>query len=163
MTCVDDRGDHWPLSDCLDSIPSASMGSLDGVGSYIGSESIECFEVSGCGGQFIWTTTPWSECRLNTAYMDAHPLCHSALRRLINGETENVPGNSDFTGFQTRNAKCYLRSGSTEADQREAPEQYCERAHVPKPIERQSCTAEFTCYRWTNVHFSQVRSTVLLV
>ncbi|VDL60935.1 unnamed protein product [Hymenolepis diminuta] len=155
VTCVDDMGEHWPLTECLNSIPSDSMRTLDGVDNYVGTESVECFEVSGCGGEFKWITSAWSECRQNTAYSDMGALCYSTLRQMLYGESQTIPNGSSFTGVRSRTAKCVLGSGSNEEDQREAPEQYCERAGLSKPSEQQSCIADFTCYRWTTVHFSQ--------
>lgn len=150
-------GEHWPLTECLNSIPSDTMRTLDGVDNYVGTESVECFEVSGCGGEFKWITSPWSECRQNTAYNDMGALCYSTLRQMLYGESQTIPNGSSFTGVRSRTTKCVLSSGSNEEDQREAPEQYCERAGLSKPSEQQSCIADFTCYRWTTVHFSQVR------
>lgn len=155
---MDDRGEHWTLRECLNSIPLDSTSTLDGVDSYVGTESTDCFEVSSCGGNFEWITSSWSECRQNNAYNDMNGLCYSTLRQMLYGDTSSIPSSSTFVGVRSRTTKCVLRSGPNAEDEREAPEQYCERAGLTKPSEQQSCDAEFTCYRWTMVHFSQVRS-----
>ncbi|VDO11844.1 unnamed protein product [Rodentolepis nana] len=162
VTCVDDMGEHWPLTECLKSIPSDSMHTLDGVDNYVGTESAECFEVSGCGGEFKWVISSWSDCRQNTGYSDTGALCYSTLRQMLYRKPQTIPSSSSLAGVRSRSVKCILSSGSNEEDQREAPEQYCERAGLPKPPEQQSCTVDFTCYRWTVVHFSKCSTTCSL-
>ncbi|CDS42751.1 a disintegrin and metalloproteinase with [Echinococcus multilocularis] len=155
VTCVDDVSNHWPLTECLQHISTVVVGKLNGVDGYVGTELAECFEVDACGGQFMWITTPWSECRSTASYSDMGSLCHSALRRHLDGDSQGLPSSSAFTGFQTRTSRCVLRSASGEDVKHEAPQHYCERAHALKPPEQQACTAELTCHRWTTVHFSQ--------
>ena len=157
VTCVDDMGNHWPLSECLQHLSSSKMNNLDGADNYIGTQSAECFEVDGCGGLFTWVTTPWSECRPSASYVaEMGDLCQSALKRYFDGDRQNMPGAAVFNGFQTRTTKCVMRSPSSEDIQSDASDQYCEKANVLKPIEQQICSTDFTCYRWSTVHFTQV-------
>ncbi|VDK49967.1 unnamed protein product [Taenia asiatica] len=158
VTCVDDMGNHWPLAECLQHIPTPAMGKLNGVDEYVGTESAECFEVDACEGQLMWITTPWSECRSAASYSHMSSLCRSALRRHLDGDSQGLPSDAAFTGFQSRTSKCVMRSTSGEDVNHEVPQNYCERAHVPRPPEQQTCNVEFTCYRWTTVHFSQASS-----
>ncbi|VDM31980.1 unnamed protein product [Hydatigera taeniaeformis] len=158
VTCVDDAGNHWPLAECLKHIPLTTMGEIDGVDEYVGTESEECFEVDACGGQLTWVATPWSECRSTASYMDKSGLCRSELKRHLDGDNQGLPSSSAFIGFQTRTSKCVMHFTSDERVNFEVPQHFCERAHAPKPLEQQACTVEFTCYRWTTVQFSQASS-----
>ncbi|KAL5110144.1 A disintegrin and metalloproteinase with thrombospondin motif gon-1 [Taenia crassiceps] len=145
VTCVDDMGSHWPLAECLQHIPTPAMGKLTGVDEYVGTESAECVEVDACGGQLMWITTPWSECRSKASYSHMSGLCRSALRRYLDGDNQDLPNDAASTGFQTRTSKCVMRSTSGEDVNHEVLQDYCERAHVPKPPEQQICNCSTNC------------------
>ena len=135
------------------------MNNLDGTDALVGTQSVECFEVDGCSGVFTWVTSSWSDCHSSLSSSDLGDLCQSALKRYLDGESQNIPNDAIISGYQTRTARCVIHSASSEDIQREAPEQYCEKANVPKPIEQQTCNAAFSCYRWSTVQFSSVSMT----
>uniref|UniRef100_A0A5K3F8S5 Peptidase M12B domain-containing protein n=1 Tax=Mesocestoides corti TaxID=53468 RepID=A0A5K3F8S5_MESCO len=159
IRCVDDSGNHWPITECLQHLPAPAEGDLVGTEGVVATESAECFGVAGCGGDFDWVTTPWSECRPSVGQPELDSLCQSSLRRHLDGETQGLSGAAAFTGVQTRTVTCVLRSAARSDSQHEAPHYYCERGQVARPAEQQACTLDRVCYRWTAVQFSQCSST----
>ncbi len=143
------------MSECQQQLssPSVSNPVTTADGGLYGTESVDCFDVTDCGGEFLWSASAWGECQLTTPQKDLTDLCRSSLKRHFEGEAPFSP--SLLTGVQSRTVSCVLRS-ETDGSQREAPEQYCDHVKATKPALQQACATDYTCYRWGKVQFSQV-------